>query len=97
MEIPGPRGAKLVTHGLHSGRICGRVLQPFRRFAPDGVIFFSDILVPVQAMGVKVEFDKNGPRLSHPIRTGDDGAGNRSDSSKVRSIFWASPVVSHSP
>ena len=47
-------------------------LQPFRRFAPDGVIFFSDILVPVQAMGVKVEFDKNGPRLSHPIRTGDD-------------------------
>jgi uroporphyrinogen decarboxylase len=47
-------------------------LQPFRRFAPDGVIFFSDILVPVQAMGVKVEFDKNGPRLPHPIRTGDD-------------------------
>jgi uroporphyrinogen decarboxylase len=47
-------------------------LQPFRRFAPDGVIFFSDILVPVQAMGVRVEFDKKGPRLPHPIRTGDD-------------------------
>jgi uroporphyrinogen decarboxylase len=47
-------------------------LQPFRRFAPDGVIFFSDILVPVQAMGVRVEFDKNGPKISHPIRTGDD-------------------------
>jgi len=47
-------------------------LQPFRRFAPDGVVFFSDILVPVQAMGVRVEFEKEGPRLSHPVRTGDD-------------------------
>ncbi|HEV8232599.1 MAG TPA: uroporphyrinogen decarboxylase [Thermoanaerobaculia bacterium] len=47
-------------------------LQPFRRFAPDGVVFFSDILVPVQAMGARVEFGKEGPRLSHPVRTGDD-------------------------
>jgi uroporphyrinogen decarboxylase len=47
-------------------------LQPFRRFAPDGVVFFSDILVPVQAMGARVEFEKEGPRLSHPVRTGDD-------------------------
>jgi uroporphyrinogen decarboxylase len=47
-------------------------LQPFRRFAPDGVVFFSDILVPVQAMGARVEFGREGPRLSHPVRTGDD-------------------------
>ncbi|HEY6066134.1 MAG TPA: uroporphyrinogen decarboxylase [Thermoanaerobaculia bacterium] len=47
-------------------------LQPFRRFAPDGVVFFSDILVPVQAMGARVEFGKDGPRLSHPVHTGDD-------------------------
>lgn len=47
-------------------------LQPFRRFAPDGVIFFSDILVPVSAMGVRVEFGKEGPQLPHPVRTGDD-------------------------
>jgi uroporphyrinogen decarboxylase len=47
-------------------------LQPFRRFAPDGVVFFSDILVPAQAMGARVEFGKEGPRLSHPVRTGDD-------------------------
>jgi uroporphyrinogen decarboxylase len=47
-------------------------LQPFRRFAPDGVVFFSDILVPVKAMGTRVEFGKEGPRLSHPVRTGDD-------------------------
>jgi uroporphyrinogen decarboxylase len=47
-------------------------LQPFRRFSPDGVVFFSDILVPVQAMGARVEFGKEGPRLPHPVRTGDD-------------------------
>lgn len=47
-------------------------LQPFRRFAPDGVVFFSDILVAVQAMGARVDFGKDGPRLSHPVRTGDD-------------------------
>ncbi len=47
-------------------------LQPFRRFQPDGVIFFSDILVPVAAMGARVDFGDGGPELPEPVRTAGD-------------------------
>jgi len=49
-------------------------LQPFRRFAPDGVIFFSDILIPAAAMGARVAFGESGPELPDPIRDSSDAA-----------------------
>ncbi len=45
-------------------------LQPFRRFQPDGVIMFSDILTPLAGMGIPFELvDNIGPVIEEPIRT----------------------------
>jgi uroporphyrinogen decarboxylase len=35
----------------------------------DGAILFSDILLPLQAMGMELVFDENGPALPRPLRT----------------------------
>jgi uroporphyrinogen decarboxylase len=44
-------------------------LQPWRAFRPDGVIFFSDILTPLPAMGIEFDVVKGqGPRIADPVR-----------------------------
>src|SRR3954471_18403260 len=47
-------------------------IQPIRRFGFDAAILFSDLLVPLEAMGLEVEFTDEGPRLPAPIRTPED-------------------------
>jgi len=45
-------------------------LQPVDLLGVDAAILFSDILIPVEAMGMHLEFsDKKGPILGEPIRS----------------------------
>lgn len=45
-------------------------MQPVERLGVDVAILFSDILIPVEAMGMHLEFnDKKGPILKEPVRT----------------------------
>ena len=43
-------------------------LQPLRRFELDAAILFSDIMTPLQGMGIDLKFEP-GPVVAQPIRT----------------------------
>ena len=43
-------------------------LQPLRRFDLDASIIFSDIMLPLEALGAQLTFDP-GPKVAAPIRT----------------------------
>jgi uroporphyrinogen decarboxylase len=48
-------------------------LQPVARLGVDAAILFSDIVVPLQAMGVDLEIHPGiGPVIGHPVRTVSD-------------------------
>jgi uroporphyrinogen decarboxylase len=46
--------------------------QPVRRLGVDAAIIFSDILIPVEAMGMALELGDKGPHLPKPLRTEAD-------------------------
>ena len=47
-------------------------LQPIRRFGFDAAILFSDLLIPIEAMGLEVTFTDLGPSLPAPVRSARD-------------------------
>ncbi len=48
-------------------------LQPIERLGVDAAIIFADILLPLEGMGIDLEFAKNeGPVIHNPIRTQKD-------------------------
>ncbi len=48
-------------------------LQPLRRYDVDAAIFFSDIVVPLKAVGVSLDIRPGvGPVVEHPIRDASD-------------------------
>src|SRR5262245_20133131 len=54
---------------------CEVALQPLRRFDLDAAILFSDLLIPVSALGVDFDIvEKRGPVISRPVRGAGDVA-----------------------
>src|SRR5689334_4344624 len=53
-------------------------LQPVRRIEVDAAILFSDLLLPLEPMGVRFDFIKGeGPAIENPLRHASDLAGLR--------------------
>ena len=52
---------------------CEVTLQPIKAFDLDAAIIFADILLPLDGMGINLEFTKGeGPSISNPVRTRKD-------------------------
>ena len=48
-------------------------MQPIRRIELDAAILFSDLLIPLEPMGIGFDFIKGeGPAIDNPIRSSDD-------------------------
>jgi len=59
-------------------------LLPINRFDLDAAIIFSDILIVLEALGLEVNFDSQGPQLAKPIRKEQDLLQLRTEESEAK-------------
>ncbi len=61
-------------------------LQPYKRFQPDGVVMYSDILTVLEPLGFKYHLESGvGPVVENPVESTDDTHRPRGD---VREELW---------
>ncbi len=61
-------------------------LQPYKRFDPDGVVMYSDILTVLEPLGFEYHLESGvGPVVENPVNTPDDTHRPRGD---VREELW---------
>ncbi len=66
-------GGDILDTCLQPDLVTEITLQPLRRMAVDAAILFSDIMVPLAAVGVPVRIEPGvGPVVDDPVRTADD-------------------------
>jgi uroporphyrinogen decarboxylase len=69
-------------------------LQPVRRYGVDAAILFSDIVLPLKAVGVDLEIEPGtGPVVATPVRAAADLAGVRPVT--PRDVLYVSDAVKH--
>jgi len=70
-EYQAVRGKVSFLELCHTPELCTEVtLQPIDIFGFDAAILFSDILIPMEAMGLHLEFHEGrGPIFPDPVRS----------------------------
>ena len=67
------RGVTMLESCMRADLITEITLQPVRRYGVDAAIFFSDIVLPLKAVGVDLDIKPGvGPVLARPVRSERD-------------------------
>ena len=68
-------GVSMLESCMRPDLVTEITLQPVRRYGVDAAIFFSDIVLPLKALGVDLDIVPGvGPVVARPVRTLDDVA-----------------------
>ena len=98
-EYRAARGEGSILSAIADGPLAAELtLQPVRRYGVDAAILFSDIVVPVHAIGFGVDVEPGrGPVIAQPFRSADDLDRLRplEPASDVPYVIEAASLVAH--